>query len=196
MSDEKNLDAVRDEKCFPVAQAILSQMAVDLLNKNDNQKELTESTLSVMLDKDFNITEEVAYVPQLILGALSGLNLAVQTCTVIEADETRIADVGSKMLRILADANVKLNPAKEDIETVFEVLKEPLNALFAEEKVTRLEIKYVMQTVFEAFTALNNLTDKSIKDATERLECKILGIESMSDLTLKKVNDVLLTPKE
>ena len=192
MEETKNLEVLRDEKVFPIVQTLLKEMSGELMLNTDGHKALTLKTLSLMLDADLNIASEVAYVPQLILKVFANINETLQSCTLIETDDVRYNSILSKMLTIVSDANVRLgNLTPDEVKFDFNPIKEKFNELFFAEKLTKIEMDYMIKNLFEAFNSYNNLLSGSVTMATEKMECKILGIDSMSDLSLKKLDEIL-----
>lgn len=193
MEEKIDLEKVRDEKCIPVAKAILGEMVTDLVNKDKDSKPLALKALSVMLSEDLNIDTEVSYVPQLLLRTLSEMNTTFQTCDVIQPDDEGYALIANRILKIVNDANISMDKdvTPESITKEFEVVKEKLNDLFKQEGITKLELDYIKDMIFDAFTNFNNTLQNSIAMATEKAESKALGIETMSDLTLKKLDKFL-----
>lgn len=200
MSTEENktedLDKLRDDKCFPVARSIIKEFPNGLIPpKGKDQKPFQLKCLSLMLNFDLNVSQEVSYVSQVILGVLAGLNKTVQETGMMEPDDERYIAITNKMFVIIGEEVDKITLGKvtpEDTTKDFSVIKDKFNALFAEEKLTRLEVKYIMDSIFEGYTGFNNAIQLLIANATERMEAKILGIESMSDLTLKKIDETLI----
>lgn len=196
--EQKNIDLekLRDDKCFPIVQASFKEFPSTLLVEGEKQKELQLKMLSLMLHADLNIAEEVSYVSQSILGVIAGLNRTIQECEMIPTDDERYTAIGNKILEIVASDIGLITLGKvtpEESTNDFSLVKMKLNALFAEEKLTKLEVKYIMDSIFEQYTNLNNAISSSITSSTERMESKILGIESMSDLTLGKLNETLIS---
>lgn len=198
-------EKARDAKCIPVARWILNDMAMLMIPENANDKiDFTPIVLKMLgrtLEADMNIATEVSYVPQLILSVLSGLNKAVQECDFTPVDDVRYGKIAKQILSIVAVADIRMNAVTpEESAADFAPVKEQLKALFTAEKLSLLEIKYVMDTfIFNSFTTVNNIFSKSLQDSTERAEAKLFGVESMSDLTMKKLDGVLLNqtaPKE
>jgi hypothetical protein len=193
-----NLDTLRDEKCIPIAREVMKDISTTLLPEDANvlvnYNPMILKVLQRNLDNDLNIKVETPYVFQLILGALSGLNRTVQTCTVVPIDDIRYGKIGNKILGILADSNIRLgNVTPEEIDADFAEVKANINALFTEEKLSMLEVKYIMDNIFEAFKVMNAGFNQSLETSVEKAEAKLLGIETMSDLTMKKLNDVLIS---
>jgi hypothetical protein len=184
----QDLEKLRDEKCAPITQAIMVEMGNELNTSQDDHNSLTMKTLSLMLSKDLNIETEVSYIPQLILKGLSELNATLQSCDAIEADDERYGLIANKMLTIISES--KIDFINVDSKQ-FEPIKEKLNKLFSEEKLTKLELRYIKDMIFENFTAFNNKLQGSIEMATQKAETKALGIDSMSDLSLKRLDEFL-----
>lgn len=192
---EPDLEKVRDEKCIPVTRAILKEMATGLVASDSSQvthTDLIMKSLSLFLSSDLNITTDTPYVPQLILGVLAGLNTTVHSCQVIPIDDARYSVIAGKILSIVSDANVRLGSVKpEESAEDFSPVKEKLNKLFADEKLTLLELKYIMDNIFDAFKDFQEKLGHSIDDSVKRAEQKLFKVEAMSDVTMKQLNDVL-----
>lgn len=189
-----NLDAQRDERCIPVVREILKEFSTDLMNTDGNYNPVVVKTLSTMLAADLNTTSEVSYISQLLLGVFSSLNQTLQTCDIGENDDAKYDRVTNKILSIISDANVHLvNPSPADVAADFAPIKEDLNKLFAEEKLTKLDVKYIMDNLLNAFTSVNNLVGIQVENAIQRMTEKAVGVESLSDITLKKIDAFLLS---
>ncbi len=195
MNDNVNLDKVRDEKCVPIARQIFSDLVTDLLPKDTNPIDLNPLAIKILgygRDGDLNIASEVSYVFQLVLGVLTALNTTVQKATTTPIDEVRFFNIGSKILDIVSKANVKIGNVTPDETTAdFAPILEQINTLFAEEKLTLIEIKYVMDNVFNLFTVVNNVVSGSIEKSSEMAEAHLFGVEAMSDLTLGRLDSIL-----
>lgn len=196
MGNEQDLEKLRDEKCVPVAQGMLGDIAEKLMPENANDKiDYNPVILALQqrtLDADLNVAMEVPYVFQLLTGALQALNTTVQTCTFVEADDIRYGAIGKKILGILAASGVKLVDVKpEDIATLYAPVKEQLQALFNEEKLTWLEIKYIMDNIFDAYGDVENAFMQILKQNGDKATAKLLGVPFVSDLGLKKLDEVL-----
>lgn len=195
---EVNLEKQRDERCIPIAYLIMEEMANNLMPDGSDLQQIDVRSvvlkgLEYFLAADLNISQEASYIPQLILAALSGLNSTVQACDAIQPDDVRYAGIAKKILHILSDAKVPLVVAKDakELDPAYEVVKTKINELFAEEKLTSLEVKYVMDGIFNSFTAVNNLMSSSLEASSERAEARLFGVDSMSDLTMSKLDVVL-----
>lgn len=196
-----DLEAARDAKVFPVARAVLADMAELLIPEDANEKvdynPIVLKTLQRSLDADFNITMEAQYLFQLILGVFSGLNVTVQG-VLNEAkplDDVRYGNIARRILKSVADANVTLGGVtQEQTITDFAPVQAVIKQIFAEEQLTRLEVKYIMDNLFESFNTVNNAYSAQLERSTADAECKVLGINDMSELTLGRVDEILKQP--
>lgn len=195
-TENDQLERLRDERCFPIVRALVKEFPEGLVVDPEDQKKLQLQSLSLMLAADLNVAQEVSYVSQLTLGVLSGLNAAIQTAG-LENDEVKYEFLAGDVLKILADHidTMKLDAGPEESIKEFAKIQEKLIALFKENELSLMEAKYIIQKILESFTTLNNAVSSSIENSTKRMEEKILGIESMGDLTLQKLNDVLVKPQ-
>ncbi len=194
---EVDLDKARDEKCIPIAREVLKDLATTLLPEDANKVvDYNPAILKIMkrsLDHDLNISTECTYIFQLILGAFTGLNKTVQGCSTILIDDVRYGRIGGQILTILSEANVRFgNVSPEEVEIDFAPVKEKINALFAEEKLSMMEVKYIMDNIFEGLKMVQSGFSESVEKSTQKAEAKALGIEFMSDLTMGRLNDVLM----
>lgn len=193
---EKDLDKERDDRCFPVTRAIMKEMADGLVASDASQVKHTDlimKSVALFLGSDLNVTTDTPYVPQLILGALAGLNKTAHECAIIPIDDERYSVIAGKILTIVSDANVSLGAVTPD-QTVadFSPVKEKLNALFAEEKLTLLELKYILDNIFDAFKDFQEKLGHHIDGSMKRAEEKLFKVELMSDVTMKQLNEVLM----
>lgn len=191
-----DLEKLRDEKCIPVARQVIVDMVSGLLPEDANEKmdynPLVLKMLQLSLDADLNLTSETPYLIQLILGAFSGLNKTVQEVATVPIDEVRYAAIGVKILNIMADANVTLGSVTPDQTTAdFAAVKEKVGTLIAEEKLNLMELKYIMDNIFDSFRTVSSLYEASIEKQTSKAEAKLFGVEDMSDLSLKRLDEVL-----
>lgn len=192
-----DLEKARDEKCVPVARDVMKAMA-DLMipanaNVEVNYNPLAIKILETELAADLNITTEQPYIDQLVLGAFSGLNKTVQSLvTEFPTDDVRYGNIARKILEILAAANVSLGSVTpEQTDTDFAPVKDQIRALFTEEKLSMIEIKYVMDAIFDSFKAVGNLVNASLAGSMKAAEAKLWGVTDLSDIGLKKLDTVL-----
>lgn len=195
-----DLEALRDERCLPVARLVLSDMAADLIAGDDVEDEgkvdnrmLAEKFLTHMFDADLNTTTETPYVPQLILGVLAALNACVQEATVFPIDEKRLNAIARKILVMIAEQGqaIDLTKKAEENREAYASVTVFFNDLFAAEELTYIEIKYIMDKIFTSFTILHNLVSGSLEDSMKRAEQKLFGVSAMSEVTMKKIDEVL-----
>ena len=188
-----NLEKLRDEKCFPLVKNIFKEFPTGLIVPDEQQKELQLKCLSAMLAEDLNIGQEVSYVFQSLLNIFSGLNATIQSLELVNDDE-KYDGITRKVLEIVAGEIESIHPDSKPDEMLkdFSGVKNKLLKLFGDEKLSKMEVKYVMDNVFEKFSTLQNVVTSSIASSTEKMECSILGIDSMVDLSLKKLNDTLI----
>lgn len=191
-----DLEQLRDEKCIPLANSIVSDMAKEMMPEDANEKvDYTGIATKIMqkfLDVDTNITTENEYVFQLILGAFAGLNAAIQDLDVLPVDNKRYGKIATQVIEILANSGIEFGPLpKEKIKETYSVLIEPLNKLFKEENLTILEVKYISDAIFESFKTVQSLVGKSVEGSLKKAEEKLFNVDDLSDITMKKLDDVL-----
>lgn len=191
-----DLEKLRDEKVFPVARGVFDDMVECLIPEDANDKVDWNPIVLKMLDRslkaDLNMTTETTYMFQLVLGILSGLNTAVQGATTVPIDDVRYGAIGKKILAITAKHNVRMtNVMPEESAADFAPVREEINALFAAEQLSMLEVKYVMDSIFEAFKSVERLYLVNLEQSTKRAEAKLFGVDDMTDLTVGDVDRVL-----
>lgn len=192
----EDLEKLRDEKCEPIARAMFSTIASDMFSTESNQVELVKKLLTMSLNEDLNITTEVSYIFQLMLGALSGLNKTMSQIVQesFPTDNERYGKIATQIMTMVSDANVRLTNVKpEDVANDFSDVKTRILELCKAEGLSGIEIKYIIQElIFAEFTSVNNLYSSSLEASSEKAEAKLFGIGSMSELTLRRLNEVLL----
>lgn len=191
-----DLEKVRDERCVPVAREMLGNLPIDLLpektGENIDLSPLVKKTLASALAADLNLTTETSYVIQLVLGGLTALNRTIQTAKTVPIDDDRFFGIGRKILSILAESNVTLGSiSPEDSLKEFAPVQEKIDALFEEEELTLIEVKYIMDNIFEAFNQVNTFYSGSLERSVRQAEAKLFGLADISDLTLKKLDGIL-----
>lgn len=193
---EKDADQLRDEKCIPVARKMFAAIADKMIPEDANTvvdyNPVLIDLLTEALGADLNMTTENPYVFQLMLGMLSGLNLTVQKATVAPIDDVRYGRIGRQILKFVADANVTLGSVTpEQTEADFAPVLDQINALFAEEKLTMMEVKYIMDNMFESFTAVNNGFSSSTSTSFKLAEEKLWKVQDMSDVTMGLMDKIM-----
>jgi hypothetical protein len=192
-----DLEALRDQKCEPVVRGMLNDLAKDLIPPDANEKiDYNPVILALQqraLDADLNITTEVSYVFQLITGVLQGLSATVQTCTFVPPDDVKYGRIAKQILLILAGATSVdvLDSKAENIEKNFAAVKPQIDQLFMQEKLSMLEIKYIMDNVFDAYNDVESAFMQLLKQHGDQASAKLFGVESLVDLSLKKLDEVL-----
>lgn len=198
---QPDLDKARDEKCIPIAREILKDMTTDLVpaevDGKVDQNPLIMGTLKKSLEADLSISTEVPYLFQLILGVLSGLNAAVQKSSPVLVDDEKYSRITTSVLALVSEANVRMGSVTpEESAADFDPIIVKLNDLFKAENLSFIEIKYVMDSLFQAFNRFQDDFNGNLGKSSEQAEAKLFKIDFMSDLTMKKLNDVLLAPQE
>lgn len=194
-------DQLRDEKCSPLARELFKDIANLMIPEDANQKVDYTTVLTALLTKaleaNLNLTTENPYVFQLMLGVLAGLNVTVQGCDTTPIDDVRYGAIGRKILQITADANITLGSVTPEQTTAdFAPVKDQINALIKEENLSMLEVKYIMDNIFESFTSVNNGFSDSIARSMKIAEEKLWKVEDMSDINMKMLDETLKAPVE
>lgn len=191
---EPNLEQLRDEKCIPVARGILVDMATDLIpadaNVEVNYLPVLMKMLKRTLDADTNLTSDNPYIFQMVKGVLVALNVTVQELKpATNIDDVRFGRVAKQVLSIVATANIGLTPkTPEEVIASFAPVKEQVQALFDAEKLSWMEIKYIMENIFAAFEDVTALFNSKVEGFLEKAEAKAMGVEFLSDVTMQKLD--------
>ncbi len=191
-----DLEKLRDERCIPIAREILNELPQTLLPEDANVKvdynPICLSILKKLFDADTNIAMDNTYLFQIILQVLGGLNKAIQSCETVLIDDVRYASIGNKILSAVANGNVRMgNVTPDQVDEDFVQIKARLNEIIKEEKLSMLEVKYIMDNIFESFSQVTSIVNKSVEQSAARAEAKAFGVESMSDLTMKMLDEML-----
>ena len=166
-------------------------MAISMMNVDGDYKDIVIKMLSVMLAADLNVSMEVTEVPKMVLGALSGLNQTVESLGLTN-DDARYNLIAQKILQIVSKANVRMGAVMPDeLIADFAPVNEELRGFFLQEKLSKLEVKYILDSIFTNFGNMNNLFNRQIDIAIERMQSKALGIEAITDLNLKTLDGFL-----
>lgn len=196
-----DLEKVRDEKCVPLTRVIFKELSTSMIPEDASpsstaQADSAMKVLSLFLAEDLNMTSDTTYIPQLLLGLLAALNLAVQDHdVVVQPDDVRFNIISRKVMAILADEEIPMGMEVKtsDVETAIVPMKEKLKALFAEENMTSLEVTYVINNIFAAFNSVNSMVARSLEESLARAEAKLFEVDAMTQLGTKKLNEVLLS---
>lgn len=198
---EPDADQLRDEKCMPLAHAMFDDVARLMVPEDANQgvdyTPVLTALLSKCLEANLNLTTENPYVFQLMLGILAGLNVTVQGCDTTPIDDVRYGAIARKILQITADAHITLGSVTtEQTAADFAPVKEQINALIKEENLSMLELKYIMDNIFESFTAVNNGFSDSVGNSMKLAEERLWKVQDMSDIDMGMLDTVLKKPIE
>lgn len=193
----EDLDAIRDARVVPVAKGVLQDIAAEMstadLSKDTDFTQLLIKILHRSLDADLNLTTENPYIFQLILGTFTAFSTVLQKAKITPTDDVRYAKIGREMLVLLAGVDVpmgtKVTPA--DQEKAIEAIQPQLEAIFEREKLTWLELKYILEGMLQSFKLNEQMFSGNVQRSVEKMEAKILGIDQMTDLSMKKLDDTL-----
>lgn len=191
-----DLEALRDEKVFPVTREMLKDAAELLVADSDGAMPHYYQLVTKILEREFaagfNIATETQYPFQLILGVLSGLNAALQVCEKEPVDDAKYDRVAQQFLALVANSNVRLGSVTpEESAEDFADIRVELNKIIAEEHLTNLDIKYVMDNIFNAFKATQDIFSNSLEQSTMRAMNKLFGVDESTDVSMKMIDDIL-----
>lgn len=192
-------DDLRDVRVAPVAQGVLDDMAEEAaandVSGSQDFKPLVMKVLQRTLDADLNLTTDNPFVFQLMIGAYSSLSAVIQKCTTNEAREARFGAIGTEMLKVFAGARVpmgsKVKP--EDQLKAMEAVQPQLQAIFDREQLTSPEVLHILKGMFRMLQGVEQIFSDSVSQSLHRMEAKILEVNDMSDITMKKLNETLMT---
>lgn len=183
------LEQKRDAKCFPVAKGMLQDMAENLLD-NDATAMVTK-TLIRFLEADLNVSTEVTYVPQLVLGALAGFNAISQELEFDQTKEAKYKAIAKRILEVVAATNIDFLKIGQKDYTDFQPVKDECNRIVKEENISKCELKYIVDSIFEAYTHVSNIFSVSLEKSVKRMEAKLFGIEDMDFLNMSQLDAIL-----
>lgn len=195
---EPDLEKEREERCYPVVRGILTDIATDLLPQNGASQDYTPLLMKILhrsLDANLNLQMENPFLFQTLLSLIVGLNTTVMECQTVPIDDARYAAIGKRILGVVATADIKLGTLTPDeVTTTFAPVKEQLNALFAEEKLTWMEVKYIMDSILGAVKEAEQRFTISIDQSLQRAEAKAMGVADMSEITMQHLDRFLKAP--
>ncbi len=195
-SNQVDLDALRDEKCFPIVSGIINDMAIDMpVSVGATRQDFRTIVMKILartLDADTNLMMENPYIFQLLIQQMSGLKSAVLQSKFAPLDEERYGRVAKEILSIFATMDHKFGKqTPEETQASFAPALERINELFAKEGLNGLEIDYIMSNLFGSIKNVQGIFKENIDDSVVKMEAKVLGIESMNDLSMRKLDTVL-----
>lgn len=191
-----DLDKARDEKMIPVAQGVLSDMADLMIPEDANVKvDYNPVLLKILgrtLEADTNVETENPYIFQLLLGVFASINKVAQDTIVSAVDDVRYGRIQKQILQIVAKAHVRMGSVtEEEKDADFSPIKQELNGLFAEEKLSIIELKYVMDNILQSFKDVQSIFATNVEQSTSKAIAKSMDLEFVSDLTMKKLDSIL-----
>lgn len=192
-----DLEALRDEKVIPVVRGVLTDMAGEIasteINANTDFTSLLTKVLQRGLNADLNLTTENPYVFQLVLSVYGAFSSVVQGCKVADTPDERYGSIGRELLTLMASVEVPLGgkTTPDAQATALKVLQPQIEEIFARENLTWLEVKYIMEGLFRSLKATEQLYSSNVERCLKTMEAKILGIEDMTDLSMKKLDQTL-----
>lgn len=195
----RDYEQERDDRVIPVAQGFIADVVADAsgtnILENTDFTDLLMKTLQRALDADLNLTTDNPYIFQLVLGSYGAFSSVVQKSKVIDTPDARYAKIGGEMLAIMASANIpmgrKVTPQEQ--QAAADAVQPQLEELFARENLTWLEVKYIMEGLFRSLKGAESLYQRNVSMSLERMETKVIGVEAMSDVTMKTLNKILTT---
>lgn len=195
---EIDLEKEREDRCYPVVRGVLTDMATDLLPQagaEQNYTPLLTKILGRSLEANLNLQMENPFVFQTLLGIVVGLNTTVIECTTAPIDDARYGAIGKKILSIVSTADIRLGTlTPEETTATFVPVKEQLNELFAAEKLSWMEVKYIMDSILAAIKEVEQRFTVSIDQSLQKAEAKAMGVQDMNDLTMQHLDKFLKAP--
>lgn len=192
-----DLEVLRDELVVPIAREVFADIAKSMPSEteeaNADYTELLTGILTRSLNADLNLTTDNPYLFQLVLGVYGAFSTTVQKCSMPKVDEERFSRIAGQMMRMVAGASVPMGKdvTPADQETALEAIQPELEALFARENLTSVEITYILQNIFRSLKTTQELFSGNIDRAVNRMEAKILGLNDLTELTMSKLDETL-----
>lgn len=177
-----DLEKQQNERVAPVVQGILEDATTMLIPEDGVSFDLSElelATIQRLLNGDLNITTEVPLAFQGVLGAFANLTNVLQDCAYAEPhSQADYARVSRAILSIVA-------------QTKPEDMKPALETLFAENKMSAIDVRYIVSSITSTFETMRLGAEKSIEESMERAQAKSFGVESVQDVTMGKLDAYL-----
>lgn len=197
----RDLDQERDDRVIPVAQGVLEDIAAKDIAAADDRSEFTNVIVNILkraLAADLNITTDNSYVFQLVLGAYGAFNQFIISCKMADDQNVRYSKIAHELMALFAQAKVPMGMKVKTEEQIaaLEPIRSQVEEIFAREMLTKLEVTYILEGLLNAFKVTHQVFDNNLQDAVDRLQAKILQLDSLSDLTMKKLDDTLTTAIE
>lgn len=125
------------------------------------------------------------------------INKEVQEKAVDERN-LRCEPIAEEVIQIIAKANI---PARnmadhEEMLKTYSPVQMKIAQLFFDKNLTLGDTNYVWQIVQQILDQAKSLTVNSIQVAFERCEQMLFGVDNMSEVTMKKMDDILLATEQ
>lgn len=198
----RNLDQERDDRVIPVAQGVLEDLAGQTASLDINDKsEFTNVIVKILnrsLDADLNVVQDNPYVWQLIISVFGAFTQVVMDSKMADSQDARYSSIAHEIMTLLAGAKVPMGMkvTTQDQVAALQSIKPQLEEIFAREMLTRLEVTHILEGLMNAMKVTNQVFENNVNSATNRMEAKILQIDDLSDLTMKKLDSTLKTSIE
>lgn len=195
----RDLDKERDDRVIPVAQGVIEDLAGQTASLDINDKsEFTNVIIKILnrsLDADLNLVTDNPYVWQLIIGAFGAFTQVVMDSKMADSQDARYSKIAHEIMSLLAGAKVPMgmNVKTQDQVDALQSIKPQLEEIFAREMLTRLEVTHILEGLMNAMKVTNQVFENNVRNAVDRMEAKILQIDDMSDLTMRKLDTTLKT---
>lgn len=189
-----DLAAQQTERVSTVADAILGDLGTLLIPEDGVTFDLAPlelATIQHLLDGDLNITTEVPMAFQYVMSGFTGLSQVLADCTFHESHtQEDYAHAAREILVILAKAGTALGDTATAAAGL-QAAKEELEALFATEQLSSIDMRYIMSSIVSTFQTLQNGVEKSVEESMERAQAKSFGVQSVQDVTMSKIDTYL-----
>lgn len=197
-ADQPDLDAERDARVIPIVRAVFGDLISDVFLAEGAQADYRQVVMKIMqksLDADLNVVSDNPHIFSLLLDLFSAFNECVMQCKMPEINNDRLSKIGGEMMQLLQSANVPLgkDATKESQVKVLEDIKPQLEALFERESLTWLEIDYILKGLMNSVRTIEGEFTRNMRLSNDRMEAKILNIETLPDLTMSKLDWALMT---
>lgn len=197
-----DLEAARDARVIPVTQGVLEDIAgLNAISDMKDKSEFTNLVINVIkraLDADLNVASDNPYVFQLALGAFGAFNQFVMSCKMAESQDVRYSTIAHELMSLFVGAKVPMgmNVKTEEQVAALEPIRSQIEEIFARESLTNLEVSFILEGLLNALKITHQTFSDHIQQATDRMESKILQLEYVSDLSMRKLDDTIKTSIE
>lgn len=194
---QPDLEALRDQRVVPVVRGMLEDLAASMptvdINPNSDFTSVLINVLQRTLEADLNLTTENPYIFQLGLGVFSAFNDIVMECKKADSQDDRYARVARRMMELLVGANVPMGMAvkPDEQKQALQVIKPQLEEIFLAENLTSLEVSYILEGILRSYKTIEQLFSGNVDRSVNRMEAKILGLDDITDLSMKMLDATL-----